>query len=93
MMAENSKVIPLFKQSADYPANAKVLEGKYLTHREVAKGFARSEVTIFNWKKSKGLPYLVLPGTTKDAIRYELDSVVQWAEENGLDFDETAIKS
>lgn len=68
--------------SATAKPNFKILT-QYLTSGDLARLFARTPLTILNWRRGESLPYVVIPGEGRDSIRYDLAAVVRWAERNG----------
>lgn len=45
--------------------------------------FRRSELTVLSWRRHKGLPYVRIPGDSRDSVRYDLDAVKEWAVQSG----------
>lgn len=58
-----------------------VLSG-FVTEGYLRKLFKRGGLTINLWRRDKALPFVRIPGDGRDAIRYRLDEVKQWAKEN-----------
>lgn len=67
------------------PPVFEVLDG-FLTTAEVCKGFCVGELTILNWRKRRGLPYVVMRGSGRDTIRFREERVREWALWNGKAF-------
>lgn len=60
----------------------RILEGLVDTEY-LAKLFARSEQTIMLWRQHDGLPYVRIPGSGRDTIRYDKAEVLEWARKKG----------
>lgn len=54
----------------------------FMTTTDVCRLFDRSPLTIANWRKYNGLPYVVIKGTGRDTIRFKRDEVIRWAQRN-----------
>lgn len=54
-----------------------------LTTSDVCHMFNRSEMTIWLWRKNLNMPYIVIPGTERQTIRYDKDEVTTWAKKQG----------
>jgi hypothetical protein len=65
------------------------------TTSEVANGFGVTNMTIFNWRRSKGFPCCVLPCNDegRDAVRFIPQEVRQWARDNGYRFKEPSTRA
>jgi hypothetical protein len=46
--------------------------------------FKRTELTIRLWCKYRNMPVVQIPGDSRPAIRFDIEEVTQWAEENGM---------
>jgi hypothetical protein len=46
--------------------------------------FNRSDLTVQLWRQNKGLPHVVIKGDKRDAIRYYLPEVTEWAARNNV---------
>lgn len=55
-----------------------------LTTQDLVEMFGRTELTISNWREQFGLPYVVIPGNERDAIRFRENKVRKWAERQGV---------
>lgn len=49
----------------------------------LAKLFRRTELTITLWRSNEDLPFVVIPGDDRPAIRFELPLVRDWARQRG----------
>ena len=56
-----------------------------LTSAEVCKMFNVTPMTLYNWRQRKDFPFVTIRGTTTDAIRFNRDDVVTWAQNTGHD--------
>lgn len=63
--------------------NREVLRG-LSTVSEISEMLGVSRITIHTWRKYRGLPYVVIPGDTKNAIRFRKKDVLEWAREKGV---------
>ena len=50
-----------------------------LTITDVCRMFGKSAQTIFTWRQFQGLPYITIPGSGRDTIRFERREVKRWA--------------
>lgn len=66
------------------PSTCTVLNG-YVDTAYLCRLFKRSSLTIGLWRKHEGLPYILLPGDARDAIRFVRTDVVAWAKRTGHD--------
>lgn len=62
--------------------NRRVLPG-LVTTGYLCRLFNRSSLTVNNWRRYEGMPYVEIPGDGRASIRYELSAVLKWAQENG----------
>lgn len=85
---------------ADAPVQKQILDldemGWSLKNEDLIKRFNVSNMTIYNWRIYKGLPFLEIPTTsnTKCPVRFNEEAVKEWANERGLTFadsDDTAV--
>lgn len=62
--------------------------GTLMTIDQVADGFSRTPMTIYNWRslEENALPYVRIPGIARDAIRFDRQAVAAWAEARGVSF-------
>ena len=51
-----------------------------LTIRDLVNAFDVTMMTVYNWRKKKKLPYVVIPGEEKPIIRFYPNEVEHWAE-------------
>lgn len=63
------------------PPGAEVLDG-LLTTSDVCRVFGRSYQTVRKWRVRRSMPYVVVPGTGRDTIRYRREDVDEWARKN-----------
>lgn len=58
-----------------------------LTTKEAAKRFGVTPLTIYKWRLHKDLPFIRLSGVERDAIRFALKDLKEWARKHkrGLD--------
>jgi hypothetical protein len=56
---------------------------KWVTTGHLVQLFRRIPLTIGNWRRYEGLPYVRIPGDGADAIRYDLRQVTAWAKKHG----------
>ena len=61
-------------------SNETVLEG-LMTARDVSTLFNRKLVTLELWKK-QGMPYVRIKGDDRDTIRFVLQDLIKWAQDN-----------
>ncbi len=54
-----------------------------LTTNDLCNLFRRSLMTILIWRKNKGLPYIRIPGSKRDTIRFDQEAVLEWAQRTG----------
>jgi hypothetical protein len=72
------------------PANAWNYETlNLLTVADVAEAFEVTSMTIYLWRRYRGLPFLLIPSQGKDSVRFYKDKVVKWARRQGLDVPES----
>jgi hypothetical protein len=64
-------------------AGATVVMDDLLTTADLMRMFDICNMTVFNWRKEHGLPFIVIPGHARHIIRYEKNKVLKWASENG----------
>lgn len=46
--------------------------------------FNVTDMTIYLWRRHRGLPAIVIPGKGRNAVRYVMQDVVAWAEKNNI---------
>ena len=51
----------------------------FATDKDICQFFRKTTVTIREWRESRGLPFVVIPGDGKNLIRYRLELVIPWA--------------
>ena len=56
----------------------------YVTEGVLQKLFGKSSITLELWRKNKGLPFVVIPGDGRPAIRFVLADVLAWAKANSV---------
>jgi hypothetical protein len=49
----------------------------------VMRGFRVTKVTVRKWMSKLGMPYLRIKGEKCDNIRFEMEKVLPWAQDNG----------
>ena len=54
-----------------------------MTTQDVAHLFCVTSMTVHLWRSSRGLPALVIPGTSRPAVRFARRDVLAWAADNG----------
>ncbi len=64
-----------------------------LTTEDLVRRFGRSKITVNNYRKVRGLPYVRLPGRARDSIRYRTGRVVKWARKHGKKFDTRGLST
>lgn len=63
-----------------------------LTTKQLAKLFAGRKgkgvtpLSITKWRNNRGLPFVILPGDGRPAIRFSAPKVARWARDNGYEF-------
>ena len=55
-----------------------------LTFRQVAKMFNVSEMTLYIWKRYRGLPTIQIPGDGRAAVRFHPVDLQKWARREGI---------
>lgn len=55
-----------------------------LTIKQLCKMFRVSEMTVYTWKRYRGLPVITVPGDARPAIRFLPEEVRQWAKREGI---------
>lgn len=55
------------------------LNGVYLCIQQVQRMFDVTQVTVFNWRKNKGLPEIRIKRNKTDLIMFDEGAVKQWA--------------
>jgi phage terminase Nu1 subunit (DNA packaging protein) len=73
--------------------NVTVIKDNLWTTKMVAKAFSVEPLTIYHWRRRKGLPYIEIRGDGKNAVRFDLDAVKEWAKKNGKQFRGTKRES
>lgn len=70
------------KQTADLQKSLDQL----WTTQDLCSRFASepTAMTIFTWRRDRGLPFIKVPGTKRDTIRFVPNDVKAWARKNGL---------
>lgn len=71
--------------------NKEILTG-LITCVDVQKLFSRSDQSIAIWRKSYGLPYVVIPSEGRAAVRYRLTKIIEWAKTAGKELDAAYLK-
>jgi hypothetical protein len=61
--------------------------GLLLTTRDLVDAFGTTEVTIYKWRQIRGLPFIILPGRSRDSIRFVKTDVEAWANQLDLKID------
>lgn len=57
-----------------------------VTGPDLERAFGVTTMTIYNWRKNKGLPSVSIPSSgQKEPIRFDSIKVLEWAEENGIE--------
>lgn len=49
------------------------------TTQDVARLFDVTPMTVHLWRLNRGLPTVVIPGTLRNAVRFEREAVLAWA--------------
>lgn len=52
-----------------------------ITTEQCARLFKRTPLTVHIWRKDRGLPFVRIPGSGRDPIRFRIKRVVAWAVE------------
>lgn len=55
-----------------------------LDEQQVADRLGRSAQSVALWRRHRGLPYVRIPGSGRDTIRYRWPAVLQWAKTCGI---------
>ena len=61
--------------------------GNLLTVTSIKRLFDRTDVTLYVWRKQRGMPYVKIPGDRKPGIRFDVEAVCAWADDNGIEYD------
>lgn len=69
--------------TVERPTPAEEILGDLLDTAQMVKLFGVTELSIHNWRAGKGLPYVRIPGSGRDTIRYRRAAVKEWAEREG----------
>lgn len=59
-----------------------IVEG-LLTIRDLERILGRTELTIQHYRRSEGLPCIVIPGDARPTVRFRRSEVLAWARERG----------
>ena len=59
-------------------------KNELLTTIDLERMFEVTSMTIYNWRKTKALPEVRIPGHQRDTIRFNKSDVLAWAEKNGV---------
>lgn len=76
----------------DAPENKQVLDletlGWTLQNDDLIRRFKASNMTIYNWRMRKGLPYCEIPTTSGKCgpVRFNEQEVREWADARGITF-------
>ena len=55
-----------------------------LTTAQLAYMFDVTNMTLYNWRAKKGMPFYHLEGGAKPPVRYDEGLILQWANQNGI---------
>ena len=75
----SKNVIPLLDRSKLEAALAELL-----TIKKLCKMFRVSEMTVYTWKRYRGLPFISVPSDARPAIRFLPQEVAAWAKREGI---------
>ena len=64
------------------PRPAPEIFDSLLTIDDMCKVFARSPMTIFNWRRQLGMPSMSIPSRKQSCVRFYAEEVEQWAKEH-----------
>ena len=59
-----------------------VTEMDLMTTPQVARLFGKSQLTILNWRRRRGLPTILIKGDLSHATRYDRKAVLAWAKKH-----------
>jgi len=59
-----------------------VILEELLTTKALERAFSVSFMTIYNWRKLRELPFVEVPGDSKNSIYFEKPKVKAWARKN-----------
>ena len=63
-----------------YSPDQSKANGVQLTTDQLAKMFAVTKMTIYNWRINRNLPYFHLQGGKKPPVRHDEGLVIHWSE-------------
>lgn len=67
------------------PGQVEVIGG-FLTSQDLIDSFGIADLTLIAWRKEQDLPYVLIPGRKRGAIRYRRPRVIKWAKQHGKTF-------
>ena len=67
-----------------YEANKESENGRQLTTKQISYMFDVTTMTVYNWRKSKNMPFAHLEGGEKPPVRYDEGAVLHWSESQGI---------
>lgn len=68
------------------------VEADLLESQEVEALFGRKWLTLLNWRKERGMPYVLVPTQGKRVVRYRLNPVLAWARKEKITVDEQRLE-
>jgi len=63
----------------------------FMTGNQMRRLFGRTAMTLYIWRRDKGLPYILIPGEGKPSIRFDLDAVLSWAVLLNVEYSEEVL--
>ena len=64
--------------------NLRTQLGALWDSHDLCDHFGVTPMTIYLWRKNRGLPSISIPGTGRPAVRFNPQEVIAWAAQQGI---------
>jgi hypothetical protein len=71
----------------------KTVLARYVTEQYVIALLGRSEASVYQYRRFRGLPFVEIPGDVRKTIRYDVKAVITWARKNGFHLNVSAARA
>ena len=62
-----------------------------ITINQAKQLFRRTEMTIYLWRRDKGMPYIQLPGGKLKSVRFDVDKILKWAKTLNIRYEQDQL--